>query len=88
MGRKWCRTYFAQGAISGEVRRFTTQFHETWVQEVRIESLGVIREGADIAQEIGTEVAVTTDNIALTPPWRKYRLSCAPYVLQEDVLNK
>ena len=44
------------------------QFRDTWEQELCIESLGVIRdlEGADTAQELGTEVAVTIDKIALT----------------------
>lgn len=40
----------------------------TWVQEVYIEKLGLFGtlEGADTAEEIGTEVAVMIDKIALT----------------------
>ena len=59
--------------LEGLVGRVTARarqdvFRGTWVQEVHIENLGLfgLLEGTEIAQEIGTEVAVTIEKIPLT----------------------
>jgi len=54
------------GRVSARARE--DGFRGTWVQEVYIEKLGLFGtlEGADTAQEIGTEVGVMIDKIALT----------------------